>query len=276
MHLVDKRPCRPWVPCPIFRLARRGHGEDRITDEGACSSGRGNGLAEVPPGASMPGAAWPPRRCRLSDMQTQPLPGTVTAAPDLASMDAPVRRLFERIAPALNGSTPDVALVATALIEFAGDHDYLMPRIRALGERKGGAGIHAPERGTRLMLVHRAEGQMSAIHDHGCWVALAPVTGVETHRHFRTRVSGTELARLELATERAVQSGEAVTMLTPEDTHAHGHIAGSGEPAYVLIMLGDDQRFYRRSEWDTVTGQRRTLEVGDAGRWLDSEPFRQG
>ena len=35
-------------------------------------------------------------------------------------------------------------------------------------------------------------------------------------------------------------------------------------------MLGDDQRFYRRSEWDTVTGRRRTLEIGDGGRWLDS------
>jgi hypothetical protein len=188
-------------------------------------------------------------------------------------MDAPVRRLFERIAPALTGGTPDVASVATALIEFARDHDYLMPRIRNLGERPGGTGIHAPARGTRLMLVHRGDGQMGAIHDHGCWVALAPVTGVETHRHFRTTVSGTEMTRLELATELAVRAGEAVTMLTPEDTHSHGHVSGSGEPAYVLIMLGDDQRFYRRTEWDTVTGQRRVLEIGDGGRWLDTEPF---
>ena len=57
------------------------------------------------------------------------------------------------------------------------------------------------------MLVHRGDGQMSAIHDHGCWVALAPVTGVETHRHFRTHVSGPEMARLELATELARPGG---------------------------------------------------------------------
>ena len=78
-------------------------------------------------------------------MQTHAPTDIVTLPPpDLASMDAPVRRLFERIAPALTGGTPDVASVAAALIEFARDHDYLMPRIRTLGERKGGTGIHAP------------------------------------------------------------------------------------------------------------------------------------
>jgi predicted metal-dependent enzyme (double-stranded beta helix superfamily) len=207
-------------------------------------------------------------------VQTQTPAAAVTIpAPDLASMDAPVRRLFERIAPALTGATPDVDSVAAAMIEFARDHDYLVPRIRAMGERGGGTGLHAPARGPRLMLVHRAEGQMGAIHDHGCWVALTPVTGVETHRHFRVHARGTEFARLELATELTLHAGQSVTMLTPEDTHSHGHLAGSGEPAYVLIMVGDDQRLHRRSEWDTVTGRRRVLEVGDGGRWIDSVPF---
>jgi len=209
---------------------------------------------------------------------------TTFPAPDLASMDAPVRQLYERIAPALlsttqdatQGLAPDVASVAAAMIELARDHDYLVPRIRAMGERSGATGLHAPARGPRLMLVHRTEAQMGAIHDHGCWVALTPVTGVETHRHFRVHAAGTELARLELATEQALHAGEAVTMLQPEDTHSHGHVAGSGDPAYVLIMVGDDQRFYRRSEWDTVTGKRRILEIGDGGRWIDSEPFPAG
>jgi hypothetical protein len=207
-------------------------------------------------------------------VQTQTPAATVTIpAPDLASMDAPVRRLFERIAPALTNATPDVASVAAAMIELARDHDYLMPRIRALGERSGSTGLHAPTRGPRLMLVHRSEGQMGAIHDHGCWVALTPVTGVETHRHFRVHASDAELARLELATELALHAGESVTMLAPEDTHSHGHVVGNGDPAYALIMTGDNQRFYRRSEWDTVTGRRRVLEPGDPGRWMDSEPF---
>ena len=42
---------------------------------------------------------------------------------------------------------------------------------------------------------------MGAIHDHGCWVALAPITGIETHRHFRVRLDAQQVARLELATE---------------------------------------------------------------------------
>ena len=41
---------------------------------------------------------------------------------------------------------------------------------------------------------------MSAIHDHGCWVVLAPVTGVETHRHFRARASERRWHASELAT----------------------------------------------------------------------------
>lgn len=79
-----------------------------------------------------------------------------------------------------------------------------------------------------------------------------------------------------LATEQAVRVGQAATMLLPHDTHADGHLEGNGEPVNVLIMTGDDQRLYRRSEWDTLTGLRRVLEPGDGGRWLDSEPFPAG
>lgn len=114
---------------------------------------------------------------------------------------------------------------------------------------------------------------MGAIHDHGCWVAIASITGIETHRHFRAGASGSELARLELITEREVGPGEAVTMLTGDDIHAHGHVAGRGEAAYVLIMTGDDQRLYRRREWDAATGRVRVLEPGDGGRWLESQAF---
>ena len=209
-------------------------------------------------------------------MQPETSPPVQTPAPDLVIMDAPVRRLFERIAPALDGSTPDVAAVAAAMIELATDHDYLVHHIRAVGDVTGSVPIHAPARGPRLMLAHRLAGQMGAIHDHGCWVALTPVTGVETHRHFRVHASGDQIARLELASEQAVAVGQAVTMLTPQDTHAHGHVPGSGDPAYVLIMTGDDQRQFRRSEWDTITGARRSLEPGDGGRWIDTLPFPAG
>jgi len=198
---------------------------------------------------------------------------TQLPAADLASMDAPVRRLFERIAPRPNEAVPDRATLAAAMLELAADHDYLVRHIRDLGDVSGSAAIHAPARGPRLMLAHRLEGQMGAIHDHGCWVALTPVTGVETHRHFRVQAAGSELARLELASEQALSVGQAVTLLAPDDTHSHGHVPGSGDPAYVLIMTGDDQRLCRRTEWDSVTGRRRTLEPGDGGRWIDLGDF---
>lgn len=191
----------------------------------------------------------------------------------LAGLDRPVQALFERVAAAVEGGTPDLSAIAAAMVELAGDHDYLVPRVRALGDRTGAVGLHVPARGPRLSLVHRGEGQMGAAHDHGCWVAIASITGIETHRHFRATASAGELARLELITERGVAPGEAVTLLAGDDIHAHGHVAGRGEAAYVLILTGDDQQLYRRREWDAATGRMRVLEPGDGGRWLETQPF---
>jgi predicted metal-dependent enzyme (double-stranded beta helix superfamily) len=203
-------------------------------------------------------------------------PSPSIALDGLAGLDAPVRTVFERVARALDGSAPDMDAIAAAMVELAADHDYLAPRVRGLGDRSGSVGVHVPARGPRLMLVHRGDGQMGAVHDHGCWVGLATIVGIETHRHFRASATARQLAGLELASERLVGPGEAVTMLAPDDVHAHGHVAGHGDAAYVLIMTGDDQRLYRRTEWDAVTGRSRVLEPGDAGRWLESEPFPGG
>jgi predicted metal-dependent enzyme (double-stranded beta helix superfamily) len=201
-----------------------------------------------------------------------PMPVVPVDGP-LDHLATPVRTLFERVADAIAGGSPDLAAIAQGLIDLARDHDFLAPLVRDLGDTSGSVGLHVPARGPRLMLVHRREGQMGAIHDHGCWVGLAPVTGIETHRWFRRTANADQLARLELATEQRVAPGHAVTMLAPEDVHAHGHVAGSGDPAYVLIMTGDDQRLYRRNEWDAASGRARVLEPGDGGRWLESEPF---
>jgi hypothetical protein len=191
----------------------------------------------------------------------------------LGALAAPVRRLFERVTDADQRPVPDMPAIADAMIALAADHDLLAPMVHDLGGRSGSLGLHVPARGPRLMLVHRREGEMGAIHDHGCWVAIAPVTGIETHRHFRSTASAATVAMLELATERGLAPGDAVTMLAGDDIHAHGHVAGRGEAAYILIMNGDDQQLYRRREWDTATGRVRVLEPGDGGRWLDSQPF---
>src|SRR5262245_44665913 len=134
----------------------------------------------------------------------------VPVDPHLAGLDAPVRRLFERVAGALGGATPELPAIADAMVSLAGDHDYLVHHLARLGDASGSVCIHRPPRGPRLMLVHRPEGAMGAIHDHGCWVALAPVTGIETHRRFRRLADGPTIGRLELVTDETVGPGRAV------------------------------------------------------------------
>ena len=188
------------------------------------------------------------------------------------ALDAPLRALFDVVTIADRADTPDLAAIGTALVQLARDHDYLGPRIVEMGDTSGFIRLHAPERGPRLMLVHRREGEMGAVHDHGCWVAIAPIVGIETHRRYRvTRTR--DAARLERISEQALGQGDHATLLPPDDLHDHGHLVGTGDAAYVLIMTGDDQLRFVRQEWDPATGRRRVLPAGDRGRWLAAEPF---
>ena len=79
--------------------------------------------------------------------------------------------------------------------------------------------------------------------------------------------------RIEIAEATAIEPASSVILQPPDDIHDHGHRLGVGDAAYVLILLGDDQLRYRRSEWAPDTGRHRSLEPGDAGRWLAAEPF---
>jgi predicted metal-dependent enzyme (double-stranded beta helix superfamily) len=192
------------------------------------------------------------------------------------ALDSPVRTLFERVAAPAARDVPDLEAIGAALVDLTADVDYMRrwtERIAgATGRGTGSMAIHAPSRGPRLMIVHRPEGEMSAPHDHGTWVALAPILGIETHRRYRS--TGERSAdRLELVESLALVPSDVVTLLPPDDIHDHGHIAGRGEPAYVLIMTGDDQTRFTRNEWDLATGRRRTLGPGETGRWLASEPM---
>lgn len=113
---------------------------------------------------------------------------------------------------------------------------------------------------------------MGAIHDHGTWVAISPILGLETHRRYRVVGDGAA-ARPQVVEVRSLQASDFATLLPPDDLHDHGHVAGHGSPAYVLIMTGDDQTRFTRNEWDSVTGRHRILEPGDGGRFLASEPM---
>ncbi len=190
----------------------------------------------------------------------------------LARLDGPVRTLFERIAGPAAGTSPDLRAIGTALSTLAADHDYLARHITRLGDTSGALPIHAPARGPRLMIVHRLEGQMGAVHDHGTWVAASAIVGLEIHRRYRVSGSGGD-ARPEVAEQLALGPTDVTTMLPPDDLHDHGHLLGHGDPAYVLIMTGDDQTRYTRNEWDLATGRHRILHPGDGGRWLASQPM---
>lgn len=190
----------------------------------------------------------------------------------MIALDAPVRSLFERIAGPAAVDPPDLQAIGASLIDLATDLDYLTRWIERVEGRTGALAVVAPPRGPRLMIVHRPAGEMSAVHDHGTWVALAPILGVETHRRYRRVGQGTA-ARLELAEALALAPSQAATLLPPDDIHDHGHVVGHGQPAHVLIMTGDDQTRFTRNEWDLATGRHRLLLPGDSGRWLATQPM---
>ncbi|MGI8925654.1 MAG: hypothetical protein ACR2HN_03280 [Tepidiformaceae bacterium] len=189
----------------------------------------------------------------------------------LETLDSPLRTFFQELAP-LAGSaedSPHLPEIAGLLAELARDEDYFAHHMAGLPtDRFAGIPLHAPERGPRLLLVHRPEGLIGAIHSHSVWVVITPVTGTETHRRYEVASrAGNEAsrARIEMTEERHIAPGEHVTLVPPRDIHAHGHGRGIGEPAYILILTGDDQFRYAREEFDAEAGTARSLAPGDRG-----------
>lgn len=187
----------------------------------------------------------------------------------LATLDTPIRTFFERLEPLAAAPSPDMTSIAAMLTELAGDQEYFEHHIDRVRDHSGAKPIHTPERGPRLMIVHRLTGQMGAIHSHKVWVAIAPLAGVETHRLYDVKNKTPDgHATLKLAEERHVGSGESVTMVPPRDVHAHGHVEGIGDAAYLLILTGDNQVTFEREQYDLAAGTYRVLPPGDAGDWL--------
>ena len=185
----------------------------------------------------------------------------------------PIRDLFHLVDESTRGASPDLERIGDGLSSLASEVTLLEPWIARLGDRSGAIPIHAPARGPRLVLVHRLEGQMSAVHDHGTWVAISPIRGIETHRRWRVQRGGAEAPRIEVADDRALADAQVATLLPPDDVHDHGHLVGRGDPAYVLILLGDDQTQFTRNEWDVASRRHRILRPGDGGRWVSTDPF---
>lgn len=189
----------------------------------------------------------------------------------MKAVDGPVRELLEGIAAPAAQKVPDLAAIGAALSALAADVDYVTPWADRLGDRNGLLPIHAPARGPRLTIVHRRAGHLSAVHDHATWVALCPISGLETHRRYRL-TDGPD-SQPEIVEITSLASAQVATLLPPDDIHDHGHVTGQGAPAYVLILAGDDQTRFERHEWDPATGRHRVLPPGDRGHWLASDPW---
>jgi predicted metal-dependent enzyme (double-stranded beta helix superfamily) len=190
----------------------------------------------------------------------------------LAGLDDPVRTLFEDIAGPASAVRPDLEAIGRALVDLATNDDYMARWVERLGDRPGALAMHVPVRGPRLMIVHRPEGGLSAVHDHGTWVAVATIVGTETHRRYRAGSPGST-SPLQVVEQRDLAPADVATLVPPDDIHDHGHLVGHGQPAHILVMTGDDQTVFTRREWNLATGRQRVLRPGDGGRWLASEPM---
>jgi predicted metal-dependent enzyme (double-stranded beta helix superfamily) len=169
----------------------------------------------------------------------------------------PLRHFLAQLGELSSGHVIDMDKVGRALLELAADEEYFAPLIAQIPAQQ--PGVHwlvQPERGPRLVLVHRPEGVMAYTHSHRCWVAIAPVRGVETHQHWHAVRHPGGRAELSLADECVLHRGDVATLVPPDDVHNHGHVVGTGPSPYSLILLGDDMLQYEREEYDPERGVR--------------------
>jgi predicted metal-dependent enzyme (double-stranded beta helix superfamily) len=179
----------------------------------------------------------------------------------------PLRRFADRLAEVRSAEVFDLHQVGRVLVELAADEEFFRPLIAQLpAGSPGSRWLIRPERGPRLVLVHRPDGVMGYTHSHRCWVAIAPVRGVETHQHWDAVRQPGGRAELRLTDQRALVRGDVATLIPPQDVHNHGHITGSGPSPYSLILLGDDMLLFDREEYDPERGTWRALAPGDPGR----------
>jgi hypothetical protein len=184
-----------------------------------------------------------------------------------SALPGPLRHFTDRLDEVRSAEIFDIDQVGRVLVDLAADEEFFGPLTAQLPSGSPGSRwLIRPERGPRLVLVHRPEGVMGYTHSHRCWVAIAPVRGVETHQRWDAVRHAGGLAELRLAEERALVQGDAATLVPPQDVHNHGHIPGSGPSPYSLFLLGDDMLLFDREEYDPERGTWHALAPGDPGR----------
>ena len=184
-----------------------------------------------------------------------------------SELPGPLRHFATQLDELRSGNMPDMDRVGRLLAELAADTEFFAPLIAEIPSgAPGDRWLIRPERGPRLVLVHRPEGVMGYTHSHRCWVGIAPVRGVETHQRWHAVRHQDGRADLRLADERALHRGDVATLVPPRDVHNHGHVPGTGPSPYSLILLGDDMLLFDREEYDPEQGTWRALAPGDPGR----------
>ena len=187
--------------------------------------------------------------------------------PRTSGLPGPLRRFADRLDEVRSADIVPMDQVGQVLVELAADEGFFGPLIAQLPfGSPGSRWLIRPERGPRLVLVHRPEAVMGYTHSHRCWVGIAPVRGVETHQKWDAIRQAGGRAELRLADERALVQGDVATLVPPRDVHNHGHVAGSGPSPYSLILLGDDMLLFDREEYDPGRGTWRALAPGNPGR----------
>jgi hypothetical protein len=161
-----------------------------------------------------------------------------------AALPGPLRHFLAQLDELRSGDAPDMGKVGAALVELAADQEFFGPLIAQMPAGSPEVNwLIQPERGPRLVLVHRPEGERAYTHSH----------------------PGGR-AELTLADERALHRGDVATLVPPHDVHNHGHITGTGPSPYSLILLGDDMLLFEREEYDPERGTWQQLAPGDPGR----------
>lgn len=181
---------------------------------------------------------------------------------------SPLRHFLVQLDELRSSEILDMDGVGRLLVELATDEEFFAPLIAEIPS-SASPGVHwlaRPERGPRLVLVHRPEGVMAYTHSHRCWVGIAPVRGVETHQRWNAVPHEGGRAELSLADERVLRRGDVATLVPPQDVHNHGHVAGTGPSPYSIILLGDEMLLFEREEYDPERETWRRLAPGDPGR----------
>ena len=133
-----------------------------------------------------------------------------------SALPGPLRHFADRLDEVRSADVVDMNQVGRLLVELAADEEFFGPLIAQIPSGSPGSRwLIRPERGPRLVLVHRPEAVMGYTHSRRCWVGIAPVRGVETHQKWDAVRHADGQAELRFEDERALVRGDVATLMPP-------------------------------------------------------------